>query len=67
MKLSEHLQKEELEQLKNAWRYLTPFQRKVFRFRIAVGTLGRRSLHALDQHITRRRARFAYLYPAHWM
>lgn len=67
MKLSDHLQNEELERIKNAWKYLTPFQRKVFRFRIAVGSLGRRSLNALDQHIHRRRASFAYFYPAHWI
>ena len=67
MNLNEHLQAEELERLSDAWRRLTPIQRKVFRFRIAVGSIGRKSLHALDQHIARRRARFAYLYPAHWM
>ena len=65
--LSGQLQNEELQRLELAWRTLTPWQRKVIRLRVWVGSLGRRSLLALDHYIHRRRARFAYWYPAHWM
>ena len=66
-RLSEHLQKEELERLTSAWQDLTPLQRKFIRLRVAVGSFGPRSLHALNQYIARRRASFAYLYLAHWL
>ena len=67
MKLSDHILNEELHDFERAWQYLTPLQRKFIRFRVAVGSIGRKSLHALDDHIHRRRTRFAYFYPAHWI
>lgn len=67
MKLSEHLKKEELQRLEIAWRALNPLQRKSLKLYVAVGSMGQRSLSALDQYIARRRARFVYWYPAHWM
>lgn len=66
-KLSEHIQSEELHSLERAWQYLTPLQRKYIVLSVAVGSVGRKSLIALDAHIQRRRMAYAYYYPAHWI
>lgn len=67
MKISEYLQQEELEKLRSNWQYLTPLQRKILLWRSTLSAFPGRSLFWLDNYIHRRRARFAYWYPAHWM
>lgn len=67
MKLSDHLSNEELQRLELAWRRLKPWQKKIIRLRVAVGTFPRNTLNLLREHVARRYARFAYFYPAHWV
>ena len=67
MTLSEHLKKQELERLNNVWNRLTPLQRKMIALSCACALLPRIGFNALKGHVARRRARFAYQYPAHWM
>lgn len=65
--LSNHLKSEELQRLTSAWPYLSPWQRKVIRLKLSLLALPQRSLLAFETHLLRRRARFAYLYRAHWV
>ena len=71
MKLSDHLKNEELRRLELAWRRLTWWQKKriVIPLKLArlLDQLSTLPLVWLSNHITRRRARFAYFYPAHWL
>lgn len=63
MKLSDYLAEKELERLIDAWRRLTRLQRKI----VMLHALPHLAMIALHRHIELRRARFAYLYPAHWV
>lgn len=63
MKLSDYLVNEELARLTDSWRRLTWLQRKL----ILLHALPHFALLTLNNHIELRRARFAYLYSAHWV
>lgn len=71
MKLSDYLKEEELRRLESAWRRLTWWQKKRIVIPLKLERLLNRTatlpLYWLENHITRRRARFAYFYPAHWV
>lgn len=67
MTFEEHRDNEKRNALNREWKYLSEWQRNLIFLRFVADTLPRRVLNALDQYINRRRARFAYLYPAHWI
>ena len=74
MTLSEYLKNEELARLIRVWRDLKPWQRKLLLARIYVRKFDRwnrelsRHFHnSLQHYIQRRRASWAYQFPAHWL
>lgn len=71
MNLSEHIAKENLDQLTDAWKYLTPFQRKVLRLQVQVIVTRKRASSFLE-HAYYSLPCFiktiqTYSYPAHWI
>lgn len=67
MTLSEHLKKEQLEQVASAWNKLNWFQRNIFLISVLSRTIPRRAYWWFGNYLIRRRARYAYGYPAHWL
>lgn len=72
MNLNEHIKKENLDRLTDAWKYLTPLQRKILRLRVQwVITLQNTS--AFLQNLYRLPIRilsllhYRQLFPAHWL
>ena len=67
MTLSEHIKKEQLEELISAWPHLNWFQRKIIRLRIFMIVLPHKAGNAILKRLDNQRARYVYWYPAHWV
>lgn len=67
MKLSDYIKNEEFRRLEITWPRLAWWQRKSLLLQAWGSALPVRLLNQLRQHIQRRRIRFAYWFPAHWV
>jgi hypothetical protein len=71
MKLSDYIKEEELHRLELAWRRLTWWQKQQIVIPLKIERLldqmAAIPYYWLQEYIARRRAQFAYFYPAHWI
>jgi hypothetical protein len=74
MNLNEHIKNERLQEVEHHWQHLAQWQKwhvrlviVIFKLRRLLIKLYTLPLSALNRHIALRRARFAYLYQAHWV